>query len=54
MARSDDLFLHEEIMLLALKDDKGTIEFGANYTHAVAGAVIAQEGRCGVEYHAGR
>ena len=42
MNRSSDLFLHEEIMLLALKDDKGTIEFGANYTHAVAGAVIAE------------
>ncbi len=42
MSRSSDLFLHEEIMLLALKDDKGTIEFGANYTHAVAGAVIAE------------
>lgn len=42
MRRSDDLFLHEEIMLLALKDDKGTIEFGANYTHAVAGSVIAE------------
>ena len=41
MNRSSDLFLHEEIMLLALRDDKGTIEFGANYTHAVAGAVIA-------------
>jgi len=42
MNRSSDLFLHEEIMLLALKDDKGTIEFGANYTHAVAGSVIAE------------
>ena len=29
-------------MLLALRDDKGTIEFGANYTHAVAGAMTAE------------
>jgi hypothetical protein len=42
MNQSSDLFLHEEVMLLALKDKKGTVESGAHYTHAVAGAVIAE------------
>lgn len=42
MSRSNDLFLHEEVMLLALRDEKGTVESGAHYTHAIAGAVIAE------------
>lgn len=42
MSRPNGLFLHEEIMLLALKDEKGTVESGAHYTHAIAGAMIAE------------
>jgi hypothetical protein len=36
------LFLHEEIFLLALKDEQGTIAFGAHANFAVGGAVMAQ------------
>ncbi len=35
------LHLHEEILLLALDDDKGTLHFGATWQQAVGGAVIA-------------
>lgn len=37
-----DLYLHEEVLLLALKDEEGTIEAGSYYTHAIASAVIAE------------
>lgn len=43
-----DLHLHEEILLLALDDDKGTIEFGSSWQLAAGGALIAElllEGR---------
>jgi Golgi phosphoprotein 3 len=36
------LFLYEEIMLLALKDEEGTIASGTMYNYAVGGAVIAE------------
>ena len=36
------LFLHEEIFLLALKDEEGTIAFGAHYNFAVGGAAMAE------------
>ena len=36
------LHLHEEILLLALKDREGTIEFGCNYQYAVGGAILAE------------
>ena len=39
---SDTLFLHEELMLLALKDDKGTVVSGTMYAHAMGGAVLAE------------
>ena len=39
---TDDLFLYEEIMLLALKDEEGTIASGAMYQYAVGGAMIAE------------
>ena len=42
MQYSDDLFLYEEIMLLALKDEEGTIACGSLYNYAVGGAVIAE------------
>ena len=40
MAKKSSLLLHEEIMLLALHDDKGTIA-SENYPYAIGGAVMA-------------
>jgi len=42
MSRSDSLYLHEEILLLALRDDKGTIAAGPMYQYAIGGAVLAE------------
>ena len=42
MKYTDDLFLYEEIMLLALKDEEGTIASGAMYNYAVGGAILAE------------
>ena len=44
MRRStDDLYLHEELLLLALKDAKGTIESRASmYAYALGGAILAE------------
>jgi Golgi phosphoprotein 3 len=39
---SDDLFLHEEILLLALKDEEGTLASGTLYNYAVGGAILAE------------
>lgn len=37
------LTLHEEVLLLVLKDEKGTLEWVAgNYQHVLAGAMIAE------------
>lgn len=36
------LYLHEEITLLALAEEKGTIETGSWYAHVAAGAVLAE------------
>ena len=35
------LFLHEKIMLLALRDEKGTVECGSRYNFAMGGAILA-------------
>lgn len=46
------LFLHEEIMLLALRDEKGTVEFGSRYNYAMGGAILADlllAGRIAIE-----
>lgn len=46
------LLLHEEIMLLALRDEKGTVDFGSQYAYALGGAILAellQSGRISVE-----
>jgi len=46
------LFLHEEITLLARRDQSGTIASGMNYQYAIGGAVLAElllEGRVTVE-----
>ena len=37
-----ELFLHEEVMLLALREDKGAYIFGARYTLAAGGAILAE------------
>lgn len=37
-----DLYLHEEILLLALRDERGTIELGSMYAYGVAGAILAE------------
>ena len=42
MEHTDDLYLHDEIMLLALKDEEGTIASGTMYNYAVGGAIIAE------------
>ncbi len=36
------LYLHEEIMLLVLRDEQGTIEFGAWYNQALGAAVLSE------------
>ena len=42
MAEDSGLFLHEEIMLLALKDTEGTIAPGTMYQYAIGGAILAE------------
>ena len=39
---ADPLYLHEEIMLLTLRDKEGTIASGTNYQYAIGGAVLAE------------
>jgi golgi phosphoprotein 3 len=51
MAENRELFLYEEILLLALKDEEGTIAPGAMYQYAVGGAILAElllAGRVGI------
>ncbi|MHC4519859.1 MAG: GOLPH3/VPS74 family protein, partial [Planctomycetota bacterium] len=46
------LYLYEEIMLLALRDEEGTVASGAMYNYAVAGAILAElllEGRITID-----
>ena len=43
MADRDDMHLHEQLMLLALRDEKGTLESGASmYTYALGGAILTE------------
>jgi golgi phosphoprotein 3 len=42
MALNNPLFLQEEILLLALKDEKGTIAAGTMYQYAVGGAILSE------------
>jgi hypothetical protein len=47
-----DLFLHEEILLLALRDREGTVTSSVFYQQAIGGAVLAElllAGRLGIE-----
>ncbi|MFH1682088.1 MAG: GPP34 family phosphoprotein [Candidatus Eisenbacteria bacterium] len=51
-ARDKRLLLHEEITLLALRDEEGTLVSGEKYPYAVGGAVLAEVmlgGRVGVD-----
>ena len=42
MGEDSGLFLHEEILLLALKDEEGTIAPGTIYQYALGGAILAE------------
>ena len=42
MAVHNTLFLHEEIMLLALRDKEGTIAPGTMFQFAISGAILAE------------
>ncbi len=42
MAIQTNLFLHEEIMLLALRDEEGTIASGTMYQYAIGAAVLSE------------
>ncbi|MCK4998709.1 MAG: GPP34 family phosphoprotein [Anaerohalosphaera sp.] len=43
MAWEGELYLHEEVLLLALKDDEGTVEGKASmYGYAIGGALLAE------------
>lgn len=42
MEPSNKLHIYEEILLLALRDKKGTMLFGINYPQALAGALLAE------------
>ncbi|MDY0109838.1 MAG: GPP34 family phosphoprotein [Candidatus Krumholzibacteria bacterium] len=42
MTVSKKLYLHEEIMLLALKDREGTVAAGSTYHFAIGGAILAE------------
>jgi len=42
MRSSDPLFLHEEILLLVLRDQEGTIKNGTMYTFAIGGCAVAE------------
>ena len=39
---ADQLYLHEEVMLLALRDREGTVASGTNYSYAIGGAALAE------------
>jgi len=40
-ARSASLYLHEEILLLALRDEEGTVALSSMYEYAIGGAILA-------------
>jgi hypothetical protein len=52
MKKQRPLHLYEEILLLALHDEKGTVHFGASFDQAAGGAILAElllSGRIAVE-----
>ena len=42
MTNKNPLFLYEEVMLLALRDDKGTVSLESKYQYAIGGAILAE------------
>jgi Golgi phosphoprotein 3 len=42
MTSGEGLYLHEEVLLLALEDKKGTVSSGSLHSFAVGGAVLAE------------
>ncbi|MCP4255976.1 MAG: GPP34 family phosphoprotein [Planctomycetes bacterium] len=42
MTTQTSLFLHEEVMLLALRDEEGTIASGTMYQYAIGAAILAE------------
>ena len=42
MSTQDNLYLHEEIMLLALRNEEGTIAAGPTYQYAIGAAALAE------------
>ncbi len=40
--RAGDLGLHEELLLMALHDKKGTVASGSSYPYALGGAILAE------------
>ena len=42
MAIQSNLFLHEKVMLLALRDEEGTIASGTMYQYAIGAAILAE------------
>ena len=52
MKPSGPLHLYQEVMLLSLRGEKGTIESGTMYQYAIGGAVLAElilEGKIGIQ-----
>lgn len=52
MFDQDRLPLHEEVLLLALRDEEGTIASGTMYQYAIAGAILSElmlQGRIAVD-----
>lgn len=52
MIDRDRLPLHEEVLLLAMRDEEGTIAAGTMYQYAIAGAVLSElvlQGRVAVD-----
>lgn len=39
---ADRLYLHEEVLLLALRDHDGTVAMGSMYSYAIGGALLAE------------
>jgi Golgi phosphoprotein 3 len=42
MTKQSSLFLYEEVMLLALRDEEGTIASGTMYQYAIGAAILAE------------
>jgi hypothetical protein len=42
MTNQTSLFLHEEVMLLALRDEEGTIASGTMYQYAIGAAILSE------------